>query len=127
MTVCSAADSVSRFSYGYAHGGEVVPKEIRAAAIERLNSESFAVAERLLGKEIREGLKVEVRWSDGNTNGFETWFECQRSLELALGRERIGALHEALSSRYKQLLSGAMEGKKVPPLSELLEKYEKKG
>ena len=126
MTVCSAADSKSRFSCGYAHF-DALPNDVRAAAIERLNSESAAVAEQLLGKEICEGLKVAVRWSDGNTNGFATWFECPRSLEFALGRERFGALHEALGVRYEELLTAANKGQEIPPLSEFLARYAKKG
>jgi len=127
IAASSASGSESRFSYGYAHFGDAVPKEFRTAAIDRLSHECAAIAERLFGIEICEDLKVEVRWSDVNTNGFETWFKCQRSLEFAIGRARLSALHDAIGSRYEDLIACAKNGHEVLPLSEFLAKYDKKG
>ena len=129
---CFAEDTVSAFTNGFAlvATGKPLDASIRRAAIERVDSESRAIAQAILGEEIADGLKLAVRWSDKNTNGFETFFEANRSLIAAIGEKRIGALHSAYGVRYKELISGDPSAAQVKDpayhsLNEFIGQYKK--
>jgi hypothetical protein len=131
---CFAEDPVSKFTNGFGMtlGEKPLDASVRRAASARVDSETKKIARAVLGEEIAEGLTLAVKWSDGNTNGFEPFFEARRSLVAALGQERVGALHNAYGARYLELVEGEPSATRIldpsyPPPGDFLKRYENTG
>jgi len=119
------------FTNGYGRQPQV---RHQSELVARLNQEAQAIASALLEADVMQGTKISVFISDGNSNGFETKFECedeQKALLTADDGQRAQKVENALIARYEELAeanlaSDQIGNRETLPLRKYVEKIRSK-